>query len=161
MNIKSAIAVSLLLIAASCGVKSPYYQKQQAIPKTEWSYKYQPTFKIDLTDTASAYQFYFLIRHDESYPNANIWFRMKVKAPGDSTFTEGPRIEKELADAEGKWKAQGMGGIYEHRIPLFTKEAPVFSKPGTYEIKLEQIMRQNPLPSVINVGLRVERKEKK
>lgn len=158
MNIKSTIAISLLSLAASCGVKSSNYQKQVPIPGTEWTYKFQPVFKIDIKDTASAYQLYFLIRHDESYPNANIWFRMKVKPPGDSLFRDGIRIEKELADAEGKWKAQGMGGIYEHKIPLFAKEVPAFKKEGTYEIKIEQIMRQNPLPSVLNIGLRMEKR---
>lgn len=158
VKIKLTLAVCAVLFMASCNVKSSYYQKQQAIPGTKWDYKFQPVFKIDITDTAAVYQTYFLMRHDESYPNSNIWFRLKIKGPSDSTFSEGIRIDKELADAEGKWKAQGTGTIYEHKVPLTIKESPTFKKPGTYEIKLEQIMRQNPLPSVLNVGINIEKK---
>ena len=158
MKVKLITATLIITLAMACNVKSPYYQKQYAIPDTEWYYKFQPVFKVDITDTAAAYQVYFLLRHDESYPNSNIWFRIKIKAPGDSTFSDGIRIDKELADAEGKWKAQGMGAIYEHKIPLNSKEAPIFKKLGAYELKVEQIMRQNPLPSVLNVGLNIEKK---
>lgn len=146
------------LLFAACGVKSPYYQKHVAIPDAKWDYQFQPSFKIDIEDTAARYEVTLFIRHDEGYPNANIWFRLNVKSPGDSTFREGQRIEKELADVEGKWKGTGMGGIWEHRILLSPKEAPEFKKAGTYEIRVEQIMRNNPLWSVLNVGLRVEKK---
>lgn len=100
---------------------------------------------------------YFLIRHDEAYPYANIWFRFKVKAPGDSVFHTGPRIEKTLADAEGKWLGKGLAGIWEHKLPLTPQEIPAFNKQGDYIIKIEQIMRVNPLPSVLNAGLIIEK----
>ncbi len=152
------IAILLLQIVwSSCGVKSSYFQKQVPIPGAEWDYKFQPDFKVDIKDVKAKYQFYVLIRHDESYPNSNIWFRMKVKAPGDSVFREGTRIEKPLADAKGEWQGRGMGGIWEHKIQILPSEAPKFTKPGIYEIRIEQIMRQNPLPSVLNVGLIIEK----
>jgi gliding motility-associated lipoprotein GldH len=139
-------------------VKSPYYQKQVPIPGAAWSYAFQPTFKVQIDDTASRYQLYLLLRHDEAYPNANIWFRIKVKAPGDTTYTDGARIEKTLADPEGKWLARGMSGIWEHKIPLAASEGPDFKQMGMYEIKVEQVMRRNPLPSVLNIGLIVEKR---
>ncbi len=148
----------MVLGMVSCGVKSHYYQKQVAIPDARWEYKFQPTFKIDIEDTSAKYEVTLLIRHDEGYPNSNIWFRLNVKEPGAKTFAKGKRIEKELADAEGKWMGTGMGDIWEQRIPLFSGEAPSFKKAGTYEIKMEQVMRNNPLWSVLNVGLRVEKK---
>lgn len=166
MNMKKHTTI-LCLIAlmflglASCGVKSPYYQKQEAVPGAQWDYKFQPVFKVDIPDTQSLYRFYLLVRHDEAYPNANLWFRLKMKAPGDSTFSEGVRIEKDLADPKGEWLGRGMGGIWEHKIPLSMQDAPTLKKAGRYEFKLEQIMRSNPLPSVLNVGLIIERIERK
>ncbi|WP_118949890.1 gliding motility lipoprotein GldH [Taibaiella helva] len=154
-------AAVLLLTAISCGVKSAYYQKQEAIPGAQWEYKFQPVFAVDITDTQALYRFYLLVRHDEGYPNANLWFRLKVKAPGDTTFSEGIRIEKDLADSKGEWLGRGMGGIWEHKLPLLAKEVPRLAKPGRYEFRIEQIMRSNPLPSVLNVGLIVEKIERK
>jgi gliding motility-associated lipoprotein GldH len=158
MKSKLIVFFCFTLLLASCGVKSPYYQKQHPVPGTQWAYKFQPVFKVEIKDTAARYDFYFLIRHDEAYPNSNIWFKLKIKAPGDTVFKDGPRIEKALADGEGKWLGTGMGGVWEHKIPLSRKEAPAFTKPGVYEIKMEQIMRNNPLPSVLNVGLNIEKK---
>lgn len=155
LSLYSFIAISLFL--SSCGVESSYYQKQEAIPGAQWDYKFQPVFKVDIKDIKAKYRFYLLIRHDEAYPNSNFWFRMNVKAPGEKTFREGARIEKELADVKGEWQGRGMGGIWEHKIPLNQNEVPKFDRPGTYEIKLEQIMRDNPLPSVLNVGLIIEK----
>lgn len=140
----------------SCGVKSSYYQKQTAIPNASWAYNFQPEFRIDISDTSKQYKMYLLLRHDEAYPYANIWFRFKIKAPGDSTFHTGQRIEKSLADIEGKWLGKGLGEIWEHKLPLTIKEMPELNKKGTYILKIEQIMRSNPLPSVLNVGLIIE-----
>ncbi|WP_118974438.1 gliding motility lipoprotein GldH [Taibaiella koreensis] len=153
-------AIALLLTAASCGVKSSYYQKQESIPGAKWDYKFQPVFAVDISDTQSLYRFYLLVRHDEGYPNANLWLSLKVKAPGDTTFSEGVRIEKDLADPKGEWLGRGMGGIWEHKIPFNLKETPKLNKPGRYEFKIEQIMRSNPLPSVLNVGLIIEKIER-
>jgi len=49
-----------------------------------------------------------------------------------------------------------MDDIYEHRIEL-TK--PIRMKAGIYHFKIEQIMREDPLENVMNVGLRVEKKQ--
>lgn len=152
-----SLTLLLLLFCYSCNVPSPYFQKQVAIPETLWSYNFQPTFKLEIKDTASQYKMYFLIRHDESFPFANIWFRINEKKPGQKSFTEGKRIQKSLADAEGKWLGTGMGTIWEHKIPLGPKEGIQFKELGIYELKIEQLMRQNPLPAVLNVGLIVEK----
>jgi len=62
-------------------------------------------------------------------------------------------------DAEGWKDASGMDDIYEHRISLTDKEPLYFNKPGDYTFTVEQIMREDPLKNVLNVGLRVEKKQ--
>lgn len=153
-------AIAALLLATfcwvSCGVKSSYYQKQVPVPKAQWAASFRPVFRIEVKDTTARCRFYFLLRHDESYPNSNIWFRLSVKAPGDSLFRDGGRIQADLADASGVWLGRGMGGIWEHKVPVRDAEAPRLNRPGVYEIRMEQLMRQDPLPSVLNVGLLIE-----
>ncbi len=160
---KSRLFIAACTIISIAGMQScttsPYYQKQDAIPGAKWDYSFQPVYKINIPDSGYKYATYLLVRHDEAYKFSNIWIRMKVKAPGDTAFSEGVRIDRTIADASGKWQSNAMavGGIWEHKMPINAKEISLFSKPGMYEIKLEQVMRVNPLPSVINVGLRVER----
>jgi hypothetical protein len=50
-----------------------------------------------------------------------------------------------------------MGEIYEQRMPISLGDSVNLSRPGTYEVTLEQNMRINPLPDVLHVGLRVEK----
>jgi gliding motility-associated lipoprotein GldH len=63
-------------------------------------------------------------------------------------------FELQLATNE-KWLATGMDDIYEHRIKLTD---PQYFKAGVYHFSIEQIMREDPLENVMNVGLRVEKK---
>ena len=53
-----------------------------------------------------------------------------------------------------------MDDIYEHRIPLTPVGMPFrFRKPGEYTFTIEQVMREDPLENVMNVGLRIEKKQ--
>ena len=141
-----------VLFFGSC-MSSPYYQKSITIPGNEWSYKFQPSFKFEIKDTAALYDLYFIIRHTEAYPYSNIWLKVKTKLPGDTLFEES-HVEIPLAEKSGKWLGKGMGEIWEQRLILGTKWT--FKNPGMCEIKLEQNMRIDPLPDVLNVGIRVE-----
>lgn len=152
------ILFSFLVFSYSCNIPSPYYQKQVGIPEAFWTYDNQPVFTIHINDTAAEYRMFLVLRHDEEYPYGNIWIRMSEKAPKSKKFNEGKRIEKKLASSEGIWLGKGLGGIWEHKLPLTPKETIKFSDTGTYKIKLEQLMRVNPLPSVLNVGLIIEKR---
>ena len=148
--------IALALAFAGC-MESPYFQKDVAIPNYQWRYDYQPVFKVDIKDTTALYNLYFIVRHTEAYPFSNIWMWIYTKEPGDTTFKRS-RIEIPLAEKSGKWLGRGMGEIWEQRMPITRNDAPmIFKKPGTYEIKFEQNMRINPLPEVLQVGLRVEK----
>jgi hypothetical protein len=50
-----------------------------------------------------------------------------------------------------------MGEIYVARIPISFGDSFQFNRKGSYEVSMEQNMRINPLPEVMNVGLRLEK----
>jgi gliding motility-associated lipoprotein GldH len=95
-----------------------------------------------------------VLRHTEKYNYTNIYVNLYIKAPGTDSTT---KIQRSLllADNNG-WLGSGMDDIYEHRIPL---GEPQSLKAGTYTFSLEQIMREDPLEHVLNVGLRLEKKQ--
>ena len=144
------------LFIASC-LNSPVYQANESIPKAAWAYSFKPTFQFDITDTAVRYAPYFLMRHTDAYPFSNIWVWVETKAPGDSTFQR-VRLEVPLAERAGHWLGRGTGAIWEHRAPLTPDGATRFTEPGRYTIRFEHAMRTNPLPEVLQVGLRVEKR---
>ncbi|MBL7717752.1 MAG: gliding motility lipoprotein GldH [Flavipsychrobacter sp.] len=151
----AAIASSLLLLGGC--IESPYFQKQESIPGYKWDYKYLPSFEFEITDTTHVYDVFFLMRHTEAYPYSNLWMNIYTRTPGDTTYSK-QRVNVELAISGGKnngqWKGRGMGEIWEHKLTI-AKGA--FEKKGKYSIKFEQNMRVNPLPEVLQVGLRVEK----
>jgi gliding motility-associated lipoprotein GldH len=134
------------------------YEKTASIPGHSWKSSYQPSFDFTIKDTASLYQLYFIIRHNDKYSFNNIYIDLITKQPGqDSTLTA--RYDLKLATDNEGWLASGMDDIYEHRIPLTSPGRGVrFPKPGDYEFSIQQIMRENPLNNVLNVGLRIEKK---
>lgn len=149
--------VAFVLICSLWGcMPAPFYQKQEGIPQNAWNFNFKPTFTIDITDTALAYQAYFIIRHTQAYPYSNLWLWVHAKIPGDSVERKA-RVNIVLAEPTGKWLGRGMGEIYEQRMAIDLRELTSFNKAGTYKISLEQNMRLNPLPEVLNVGFRLEK----
>lgn len=153
----NSLLILAVLVMAGC-TSSPYFQKQVAIPNASWQSSFMPEIEIEIEDTALAYQTFLILRHDNGFKYSNFWFRLHIQHPGDSIYRQNSRIEKTLADAEGKWLAQGFGGIWEHKMPLSKTQSVDFQKTGKYKIKIEQLMRTDPLPSILNVGLRIEKK---
>jgi gliding motility-associated lipoprotein GldH len=140
------------------------FEKNRDIRHSEWAADDKPVFELDLApeDTAFYYNMYVNVRHTDAYPYSNLWLLIGTQAPGDSTGTT-RRVELPLADTYGKWMGSGVNGmvvtnnddIYEHRIPI--QQNAILGKPGRYRFTFEQNMRQNPLPDILSVGLRIEK----
>lgn len=144
--------LSCALFFSSCTTVD-LYEKNVTIPGFEWKSNYQPEFTFDIKDTAALYDIYLVLRHNERYSFTNIWINLYSQPPGD-TMGKAP-FDLQLADSKG-WLGSGMDDIYEHRIKLTTTPYPL--KAGAYRFKVEQIMREDPLENVMNVGLRIEKK---
>lgn len=130
------------------------YEKNAMIPGFKWDYAFKPNFQFAIKDTTCEYNVFLVIRHTDAYPYNNIWLNVGIQPPGESKNTF--RSEFTLGDDKKGWEGTGMNDIWELRKPI--SKGPIrFKKPGVYNFTLEQIMRQNPLPSVMSAGIRVER----
>ena len=133
------------------------YEKDVAIPKTEWQGSFKPSFTFTIKDTSSPYQIFVILRHNEKYNYNNIWINLYTKGPGDSL--QKVQYELPLATGEKGWLGTSMDDLYEHRIALTPPTQKFFFKrAGDYTFSIEQIMREDPLENVMNVGLRIEKK---
>ena len=149
--------VSILSIAALlCTACSPVdlFEKNVVLDNHEWSAGNKPVIEFDITDTSARYNLYVVIRHGDDYRYNNLWMNIHTQAPGDST-AKVQSLDLTLANNEKGWLGTGMDDIYEHRIRI--SQTPIPLKKGRYRFQLEQIMRDDPLPAVYNVGLRVEK----
>ena len=149
----TAFLISSLVFIASC-TTIDLYEKNVSVPGHKWSSSFKPEFSFTLTDSTAAYEVFFVLRHTEKYNFNNIWINIYSQPPGDTVHKV--RYELPLATNEKGWLGTGMDDIYEHHIKLTDAET---LKAGTYKFSVEQIMREDPLENVLNVGLRVEKKQ--
>lgn len=152
-------AVLFLLLLFQACAPIDLFERVATIPGQAWQSSFKPSFTFDIQDTTAAYQLFLILRHNNKYNYNNIWLNVYRKKP-DSTVSKVP-YELQLATNERGWLAEGMDDIYEHRIPLTppANDSFYFNKPGAYTFTIEQIMREDPLEHVMNVGLRIERKK--
>jgi gliding motility-associated lipoprotein GldH len=157
---KLAAVAALVLITCSLFLSCntiDLYEKVAAIPKQAWAASYKPQFKFTIRDTSVPYQVFVILRHNEKYNFNNIWINLYTQSPGDSA--QKVQYELPLANGDKGWLGTAMDDLYEHRIALTPANQDFyFKKPGEYLFSIEQIMREDPLENVLNVGLRIEKK---
>lgn len=153
-NLKKFFLISLLsIIFASC-IKIGLYEKQATIPSQQWFYTDVPQFTFHIDDTTSLYNVYAIIRHTDLYGYNNLWLRIGLKTPSDSFNYQ--NVNLALATDSKGWEGTGMNDIYEVRKSI--SAAPFsFKSAGDYTFTIAQIMRENPLNNILNVGLRIEK----
>ena len=130
------------------------FEKNVSIPNHEWNSSLKPEINFEITDTTSLYNIYVVLRHTDAYRYKNIWVNIHTQVPGDTLLKQ--RLDLLLAADDKGWLGSGMDDIFEHRIRI-TSAPQKLSKPGLYRFRIEQIMREDPLPYVMNVGIRVEK----
>jgi gliding motility-associated lipoprotein GldH len=145
------LIVNFLLFTACTTVD--VFEKNVTIPNHEWSSSFKPEIVFEIKDTLARYNIFAVIRHTDAYRYKNIWVNLYTKFPGDSIKKQ--PLDLRLATDDKGWLGSGMDDIYEHRI-IITDEAK-FLRSGTYRFSLENIMREDPLEHVMNVGIRVEK----
>jgi gliding motility-associated lipoprotein GldH len=134
------------------------FEKNVAIPNFAWASTFKPEITFDITDTTSGYTIFVVLRHSDAYRYKNIWINVNMQFPTGETRKQA--LELKLATDEKGWLGSGMDDIWEHRIAITPPQKPEPLKAGTYTFRLENIMREDPLKNVMNVGIRIEKSPK-
>ena len=109
--------------------------------------------EADISDTVSAHNIYINVRNAGGYQFSNLFIFFTTTTP--SGKMEKDTVELTLADASGKWLGDGLGDIWDNRI-LF-KNSFRFPEKGRYTFLLEQGMRFDVIPQLMDVGIRIEK----
>ncbi|AEW02851.1 hypothetical protein A4D02_02375 [Niastella koreensis] len=154
--------ISYFVLLTSCFLlpacdKVDVFEKNVTIPQQSWSSNYKPeiTFTIQPEDTISRYNIFIVIRHTDAYRYKNIWLNIHTESPGGAVNNQ--PLNLQLATDNKGWLGSGMDDIYEHRIQITPPQNPEHLSAGTYRFKLENIMREDPLKNVMNVGIRLQK----
>lgn len=146
--------VIIMLFVFSCN-QSVVYEINERIPGDSWNRYHVPLFEIDITDTLSLYDLMINLRNTGEYPRSNLFLFITAKSPGGASTRD--TMELVLAGPSGKWKGKGYGSVWQNRF--FYRQNVRFAEKGKYTIEIEQAMRLEDLPGILDVGVRVEKKE--
>ncbi|MBK9671619.1 MAG: gliding motility lipoprotein GldH [Bacteroidetes bacterium] len=149
-----AISFYLMLLGLLSACDSNrIFEENKEIANGIWNSKNKVQFEVAINDTMQLHNFYINIRNAGAYPYSNLYLFLETEFP-DKVYAR-DTIECILADNSGKWLGEGSGDIWDNQI-LF-KKGVRFRKTGTYRFTLEQAMRVENLPLIMDVGMRIEK----
>lgn len=139
------------------GCTEVMFQESQSIPNKNWEQDSNIRFKVEVTDTVTGYDFYIDLRNEGDYPYANIYMFVTTTFPSGKSARD--TVECILADKTGRWLGSGLGDVLDNHI-LF-KQNVRFPNTGVYMFEFEQGMRTESLPSVLDLGISLEKHTKR
>jgi gliding motility-associated lipoprotein GldH len=152
--LKQFIFIALISLSLAGCFKTDVFEKTIAFQGEKWTYDNSPSFSFDISDTSSLYNIYLIVRHTDAYKYNNIWLKVEVMQPGDTLRTS--KLDVGLGSDAAGWDGTGMDDIYEYRKALTARPIPL-KRAGKYTFTVSQIMRENPIGHILNVGIRVEK----
>ena len=135
--------------------KNRIFDENKTIPEDGWSSSNILKFSVDIAAIEKPTNFFINVRNSEGYPYNNLFLYIKTIFPDGKLSTD--TLECILADEKGKWLGSGMGDLYDNQIPF--KKNVRFPEKGTYKFEIQQGMRNDILPLIMDVGLRIEKAE--
>jgi gliding motility-associated lipoprotein GldH len=129
------------------------YEKNTELPNYVWDKNNKLRFDVNIQDSVSFHNIYINVRNASSYQYSNLFLFVLTRSPKGDVLKD--TVELTLANDKGEWLGEGLGDIWDIQIPYKTNIR--FPVKGIYTIQLEQGMRHEKLPFIMDAGIRVER----
>ncbi len=139
----------IIAMFISCGNNFVINENQSV--KGSWESNQTIDFAFDIQDTIAAYSFYINIRNDVDYNYSNIYFFINTTFPNGLSSRD--TVECILANVRGKWLGKGIANIKESSHLI--REKLYFPVSGSYQIQIEQAMRDEVLVGIEDVGIKI------
>ena len=152
---KNLIIGFLLSIAVLSCDSNAIYKSFTDFKDTNWYIKDVPSFSFEVADETIPYDIYILVRNASQYQYNNLYLTRYIYGPDNKLISK--RLEQVILfePKTGKPLGKGLGDIYDSKT--LSSRGYKFPKKGKYTIKLQQYMRQDPLPFIMSIGLSVEK----
>ena len=144
--------IFIFLFFSSCD-NNVVFEENIKFPENRWEQKNNIVFTTDIKDTLTPFNIFINVRNAGGYQFSNLFVFFTTQTP--SGKRERDTIELTLANPSGKWLGDGLGDIWDNRL-LF-KNNFLFPEKGKYIFTLEQAMRIDPLPQLMDIGIRIEK----
>lgn len=149
------LLISICVTSLMACDRNVVFEKNIRLDDNRWYQENIIRLEAEIKDTVNPMNMYINVRNAGGYQFSNLFIFLTTITPDHMKARD--TLEIVLADEAGKWKGDGMGDIWDNRI-LFKKNFR-FPVSGVYVFELEQAMRVDPLPQIMDAGLRIERAE--
>ncbi len=147
-----SISFICLLTLQACD-SNRYFEENRELKDHEWFANQPVIFTVDISDTVQTYNVYINVRNAGYYRFSNLFLFINTHLPLGQLQRD--TLECILATPDGKWTGDGLGDIWDNRIPF--KMNVRFPEPGEYKFEFIQAMRVDPLEGIMDAGIRIER----
>lgn len=147
---KSSLGFLFFLLSA-CSQAS-LFEENVRIHEQHWNRQQVPEFQVHMSQPHSKMDVYISMRHSSKYKYANLALIVEEITPANKKTSYSVRFP--VSDSEGRWLGTGAGNILNYQIP-FLKDHH-FTDTGLYSYRIRQNMSINPLPDVLDVGLKIQ-----
>ncbi|HIP32804.1 MAG TPA: gliding motility lipoprotein GldH [Crocinitomicaceae bacterium] len=152
MRLNKVLIIGILFyILSSCG-EIPHFEKVYSFKNREWNLDVKPSYKVNIEDVNSEYNFTLSLRVTTDYKYSNIWVFMKTESPDGTTARE--PFEIKLTDDKGVWVGNKTGSIVETSLYFKKRKLPLR---GEYTFTLEQGITESLVDEVLDLGFKVEK----
>lgn len=147
-----AVGLGFMGLLTACDPNRVFEQNTD-FPKYSWDVQQKPAFTFAITDTTARYDVYFNVRYASAYSYYNLYLQATLNGPAGPVGR--PMLHQLLLldPKTGEPKGKGTGDIYDLQALAMPNQR--FARPGNYTLTLEQYMRQDQLPGLMAVGVRV------
>lgn len=145
------VLLSLMFVTA-CD-PNRVFEENVKIDENKWSSEKPVVLQMNISDTINPHNVYINLRNASHYPFSNLFLFLNTTFPDGKLDRD--TLEIMLAGKDGKWLGEGLGDIWDNRV-LFKRNV-AFPQKGEYRFELIQAMRLDPLPGIMDVGMRVEK----
>lgn len=149
------VAMGIVFSSLSSCDSSRLYEENKEIENNAWYANKPLQFQAQIPDSVQGYNVYINLRNASHYPFSNIFLFLNTTFPDGQIDRD--TVEIMLASPEGKWLGDGLGDIWDNRV-LFKRNVR-FPMKGEYRFEFIQAMRLDPLPGIMDAGIRIEKAE--
>lgn len=119
----------------------------------KWSKKQEQKFNLEISDPQNPKNIIFVVRNNNEYPYSNIRFIVNFTNLQNKK-TDVDTLNYVLAKPNGEWLGTGFGDTKETFFQY--KLNYKFPEKGKYEIGMIQAMRNDNLPGIEDIGVKIE-----
>lgn len=138
-------------LVTACRFASNEVQAYRHIDPQGWYADSLVQIDFPVVDTLSLYDMRLGLRYTDDYNYANLWLFITTVSPDGAQRVD--TLNATLCDTYGRWLGSGIGERLQQEIPI--KSALRFDRSGTWHIVIQQGMRDNCLPGITEVGIKL------